>query len=231
MPNNKETERLLKIAKNGPLAVHDEVVTLEEVVESNHTEVKEEIKEIKGLVKEVVGVERLKGEQGESIKGDKGDKGADSKVIGLKGSKGEQGEEGEKGDTGDKGKDGKTGKDGKNGESGKDVEKNVVEELRNELKKLDTRIKNIPKGGRVMTPRYVHVPMVDVFTGDASTKAFTLSKAPKSLETMKGWGSDFPFILAEGSDNGFTVVGKTLTLNDVVDAPSLNARFVVEYYI
>ncbi|HEC64771.1 MAG TPA: hypothetical protein ENI23_05735 [bacterium] len=63
MPDkNKETERLLRIAKSGALAVHDEVVELEEVVEKNHTEIREDIKETKGLIKEVVGIERLKGD-------------------------------------------------------------------------------------------------------------------------------------------------------------------------
>lgn len=237
MPENKELEKLLRIAKNGAIEVHDEVVELEEVVEKNHTELKEDIKEVKEMTKDFGGVERLKGdvggqgeqgdkgEQGESIKGDKGDTGTDSTV---KGDTGEQGEQGDKGEQGI-GKAGKDGADGKDGKDGSDVDKSVVEELKDTIKKLEDRVKKIPS--RVMTPRYVHVPMVDVFTGDASTKEFTLSKAPKSLDTMKGWGSDFPFILVNGSDGGFTVVGKTLTLNDGVDAPSLDARLIIEYYV
>ena len=239
--NKKEITTLLKIAKDGAIVVHDEVVELGQKVDENTANLEGEIKELKEdikedsagtkeLIKDLGGVERLKGEKGEvgdkgdSIRGDKGDKGgkgADSTV------KGERGEKGEKGLVGEKGKD---------GTKGVNADESKIKELKDEVKDLKEKIKNtkesvskIPR--RVMTPRYVHVPMVDVFTGDGSTKEFTLSKAPKSLATMKGWGSDFPYILAEGSDNGFTMAGKVLTLNGVVDAPSVDARFVVEYYI
>lgn len=104
-----------------------------------------------------------------------------------------------------------------------------MKDLEELIKKVHNRLDKMPHA--VQTPKYVNTPMVDVFTGDASTKAFTLSKAPKTLDTVKGWGSDFPFILVNGSDGGFTILGRTLTLNDIVDAPSSDARFVVEYYV
>lgn len=174
---------------------------------------------------------------------DKGESGE----TGEQGTQGEKGDKGERGEMGEKGKDGKMGLiglngkdgidgkegvDGKDGKDGKNVEENKVKELVKEIKDLEKRTKTaFANQGRVQTPRYVHTPMVDVFTGDGSNKAFTLTKAPKSLDTVKGWGSDFPHILVNGSDGGFTITGKTLTLNDVVDAPSLDARFVIEYYV
>lgn len=143
-----------------------------------------------------------------------------SRVRSIKGDKGKRGEQGSK----DNGREIRNKLESLEGEDRLDFES--IKGLPEILEKIE---KKIPTGG-IITGRYVHTPMVDVFTGDASTKAFTLSKAPKDLATVKGWGSDFPYILVEGSDNGFTINGKVLTLNDVVDAPSLNARFVIEYY-
>jgi len=134
------------------------------------------------------------------------------------------------------GEDGKDGKDGIDGRDGKDAEvdtkeiiKSVIEEIDDKFKDIDKKISNIPRGG--MSSRYVHVPMVDDFSGDTdgATKSFTLSKAPKSTTTMKVWGSDFPIILRSGTD--FTVTGKTLTLTDEVDAPSTGATLITEYYV
>ena len=98
-----------------------------------------------------------------------------------------------------------------------------IEERVNEISSRNTRVSTGGPG------KYVHVPMVKVFTGDGSTKVFKLDKAPKSLDTIKGWGSDFPHILVNGG--GFDVVGRTLTIDSGTDAPSDSARFVVEYYI
>ena len=237
--NKKEVTTLLKIAKDGAIVVHDEVQDLEKKVDENTANLESEIKELKQdtkedsnstkeLIKDLGGVERLKcdkGETGDSVKGDKGDKGdkgADSTVKGDTGEKGERGLQGAKGAKGDDGK------------KGVDIEESKIKELEKEVKKL---IKDLEKRtkegfanqGRVQTPRYVHTPMVDVFTGDGSTKAFTLSKAPKSLDTMDASSSDFPMIYA--NDAGFTIAGKVLTLDSSVDALSLDARMVVRYFI
>lgn len=110
------------------------------------------------------------------------------------------------------------------------LDKKAIKGLQEFLDGIDKRISNIPRGGG-LSGRYVNTPMVDVFTGDGSTKAFTLSKAPKSLDTVKAWGSDFPYIMVNGSDNGFTITGKVLTLGSETDAPSNNARLIVEYYV
>lgn len=77
--------------------------------------------------------------------------------------------------------------------------------------------------------RPVHVPMVDDLSGstNGSNKTFYLSKPPRSLATLKIWGSDFPYILRSGVD--FTVSGKTITLT--TDAPSSGSNLVAEYYI
>ena len=79
--------------------------------------------------------------------------------------------------------------------------------------------------------RPVHVPMVDDWSGftDGSTKQFYLTKAPRSLATIKIWGSDFPYILRANVD--FTITGKLVTLTSDVDAPSNGATLICEYYI
>lgn len=79
--------------------------------------------------------------------------------------------------------------------------------------------------------RPVHVPMVDDFSTltDGSNKQFYLSKQPRSLNTIKIWGSDFPYILRANVD--FTVVGKLVTLTSEVDAPSSGSNLIAEYYI
>lgn len=113
---------------------------------------------------------------------------------------------------------------------GKNVEESLINKIREEVKDLDKRTKKaFNNQGKVQTPRYVHTPMVDVFTGDGSKKAFTLSKAPKSLDTIDASSSDFPMIYANGA--GFTVAGRVLTLDNTVDALSLDARMVVRFYI
>jgi len=102
--------------------------------------------------------------------------------------------------------------------------------IEDKLKDIESQIGKT-KRGRVMTPRYVHTPMVDDFSGstDGATKEFTLSKAPKSTTTMKVWGSDFPHILRPTTD--FTVAGKVLTLTSEVDAPSSGATLICEFYV
>lgn len=97
-----------------------------------------------------------------------------------------------------------------------------------ELKKTATprRVGGIFGSGRIS-----HIPMVDVFTGDGSTKTFYLTKQPRDFYTIKAWGSDFPHILTHDDGNGFTVAGKALTVDNQTDAPSEGARFVVEYYV
>lgn len=113
----------------------------------------------------------------------------------------------------------------------KDAIDDLEKEFEKKLEDIKKVVSSIPRGGRILSGRYVHTPMVNVFTGDGSTKSFILDKAPKDLDTIKAWGSDFPYILANGADNGFTVIGKVATLNDVVDAPSQDARLIFEYYI
>ena len=72
---------------------------------------------------------------------------------------------------------------------------------------------------------------VDDFTAltDGSTKSFYLEGNPRNLNTVKVWGSDFPFIMTHGK--GFTITGKLLTLADDVDAPLTGAKLVCEYTI
>lgn len=79
--------------------------------------------------------------------------------------------------------------------------------------------------------RPVHVPMVDDWSGNTngSAKTFYLTKQPRSINTMKIWGSDFPYILRANVD--FTVSGKAVTLTSEVDAPSNGATLVAEYFI
>lgn len=108
----------------------------------------------------------------------------------------------------------------------------MVEELLKELKDdLEEKISSIPRGGKIITGRYVNTPMVDDFSGDTngSKKTFTLSKAPKTITTMKVWGSDFPTILRPTTD--FTISGKTLTLTDEIDSPTSGATLITEYYV
>lgn len=258
--NKKEITTLLKISKDGAIVVHDEVVDLEKKVDENTANIKDEIKETKEMIKDFGGVERLKGDTpkvGTDFEQPKdGETPTDEELLILIKPLIPQVKDGKTPTKEEilklikplipKVEDGETPTDKqlldlikplipepKKGEDGKDVDESRIEEIESDVKKLGERLKKIPKGGggRIITGRYVNTPMVDVFTGDASTKAFTLSKAPKSLDTVKGWGSDFPHILVNGSDGGFTIAGKVLTLNDIVDAPSLDARFVVEYYI
>lgn len=104
-----------------------------------------------------------------------------------------------------------------------------VSDLVRRIKELESRepvVRNFFGGGRP-----VHVPMVDKFTGDGSTKGFFLTKAPRDLATVKAWGSDFPHIMTHGATNGFTISGKELTLNGDIDAPTVGAYLVVEYYV
>lgn len=79
--------------------------------------------------------------------------------------------------------------------------------------------------------RPVHVPMVDDWSAltDGVTKTFYLSKQPRSLNTLKIWGSDFPYILRVNVD--FTVAGKLVTLTSEVDAPSQGSTLVCEFYV
>lgn len=108
-----------------------------------------------------------------------------------------------------------------------------------DMSAIDGLLEALEKIRKTSTPRRVgiiggrvsHIPLVDVFTGDGSTKTFYLSKAPRDMYTIKAWGSDFPHILTHDDGNGFTVSGKALTLDSDTDAPSLGARFVVEYYV
>lgn len=90
------------------------------------------------------------------------------------------------------------------------------------------------------TPRYIpgffggrvaHIPLVDDFSDstDGSTKTFELTKAPRTINTMKIWGSDFPYILRPTTD--FTISGKFVTLTSEVDAPTEGATLICEYYV
>ena len=189
--------------------------------------------------------ERLKGDKGEE--GDKGEVGP----VGPDGKVGETGATGEQGLTGEVGPAGKDGAQGDKGEDGIDGSPDTGEEIVEKINELPTDkdellidiehidgwkelVKDlrarIVASKRVMTPKKVHTPMVDQFQSstDGANKAFTLSKAPNNVATMKAWGSDFPHIMTNGF--GFTVAGKVVTIDSDVDAPSTNSYFVVEYY-
>lgn len=167
------------------------------------------------------------------------------KVRSLKdGAKGDRGEPGRPGRDGRDGLDGAPGDDGRPGADGSPdtpvqvlakvraagISVDDIQGLAAKLSELD-RARIVRAGGMFSPGRPVHVPMVDVFTGDGSTKTFYLSKAPRSLDTVKAWGSDFPHIMTHGAANGFTITGKLMTLNDGVDAPSDGGRLVFEYYV
>ena len=161
------------------------------------------------------------------------------KIAPLQGDTGSQGEKGDKGNTGLDGSDGLNGidgKDGKDGKDGLDVAPDIVAELKADIEKLEeqleVKIGEVSRvARRVQTPRYVNVPIVDDFSGstNGSLKAFTLSKAPKSINTMLVHGSDSPLILRPTID--FTIAGKILTLTAEVDAPSSGATLIAHYYI
>lgn len=165
----------------------------------------------------------------------------DERVRSTKdGAKGEKGDRGERGANGRDGIDGVDGIDGKNGSpdtatqiatklntTHESVNLSVIRGLEAKLKELDQA--RIVRGGVFGGGRPVHVPMVDVFTGDGSTKTFYLSKAPRDLRTATAMCTDFPHILAH--DHGFTISGKALTFDANTDAPSDQARIVVPYYV
>jgi hypothetical protein len=151
---------------------------------------------------------------------------------GARGPQGERGAPGKNGRDGADGLDGMPGRDGNDGKPGKDgkpADESRVTVLEKKVKELDgARViqRGVFGGGRP-----VHVPMVDVFTGDGVTTTFYLTKQPRDLRTVKAWGSDFPHIMVHGATNGFEITGKALALNNSVDAPSDQARLVVEYYV
>lgn len=99
-----------------------------------------------------------------------------------------------------------------------DIEK--LEKEVDELKKRPTGT-----GGGV---RRVFQPYLDRFQGDGSTKIFYLKREPLRTDNIEVWGTDFPIVL--DPDNDFTVVGKTLTLTNAVDAPTNGAIIVIKYY-
>lgn len=100
----KQQKKLAKVKEledDSVLTVANDLVELEEKIES----------EVESLKEIVLQVEAQKGDVGE--RGEKGD-------TGEKGDKGDVGAKGDKGDKGDSGKDGKDGLNGKDGRDGKD---------------------------------------------------------------------------------------------------------------
>lgn len=184
------------------------------------------------------------------LKGDKGDRGerGDAGRDGIDGKNGKDGRHGKDGKNGVDGRDGHDGQDGRNGLDGSpDAPQQIVEKLsslegddRLDASAIKGLTELLEEAKRLLTPsrvggffggRVAHIPMVDDFSTltDGSTKTFYLSKAPRSVTTMKIWGSDFPYILRANTD--FTVAGKLLTLTAATDAPSNGATLIVEYYV
>lgn len=134
----KQLEQLLKIAEMGAVAVQDNLDEFKEEVDEFKTDVKEiktelkdDIKETRELVKDLGGMERLKGEKGDE--GDRGEIGEQGESI--RGKDGRDGKNGIDGKDG-VGNDGKDGKDGKDGEDGKDGSQDKPHEIRNKLEEL-----------------------------------------------------------------------------------------------
>lgn len=193
----------------------------------------------------------IEGAEAFIIKGEKGDKGDQ----GEKGEQGEKGLDGRDGKDGVNGKDGLDGlngldgKDGADGQNGKDGSPDTAEQVRDKLASLEdderldasaikglreqfealsSQISSIPRGGGSPRGDVLKVDDLTSYT-DGSTKTFYLEKAPKNLNVVKVWGSDFPFIMTHGK--GFTITGKLLTLADDVDSPLQGAKLVCEYTI
>ena len=125
---------------------------------------------------------------------------------------------------------------GEQGEQGKaenieQLKKDLEEFKKDTLERLEKALSNIPRGGKIITGRYVNTPIIDRLTGstDGATKTFTLSKAPREVSTMEVSGTDFPIILDPTVD--FSVTGKVLTLTAAVPAPSQGATLICKYYV
>ena len=109
-PEQKKLLRLAKVVDEGGVAIAQELLSLEEKVDTAVADIKASVPDVKSLLEQVKGAEGVQGIQGE--KGDTGAKG-DTGEQGVQGEKGQDstvaGPKGDKGDKGDKGEDGKDG--------------------------------------------------------------------------------------------------------------------------
>lgn len=96
------------------------------------------------------------------------------------------------------------------------------------LARLQVAIKQSKKGGGA-SGGGGDIIRIDDFTGDGSTKVFTLSQAPRSIRKIMVHSSDWPNILRPEVD--FTLSGKILTMTSEVDAPSNTATIVIQYVV
>lgn len=147
------------VSEDKPFVLFDKIETIKADVEKS----KEDIETLEKEVREIElkeGPQGIQGEKGDSIIGPMGPEGK----MGPMGPAGEDGESivGPKGDRGDDGKD------------GKDLDESVVEELRDEIKRLQSELAKAPKqvGGFKALRAAVFS-----FNCDGATTSFNLPKA------------------------------------------------------
>ncbi len=157
--------------------------------------------------------------------GKDGRDGVDGKSI--QGPKGEKGDAGPIGRSifGGRGESGKDGKDGADGKDGQDVSPETVDELKEEIKKLEgrlgARIDAVPRGA----PRAAHSTR---FTDLSSQTNGTLKvfNVPEGLSGVL-FSSDFPMVLMEG--NGFTLnSSRTQLTMTTVTAPTTGSQLLYQ---
>lgn len=217
-------------------ATKGELISVEEKIDSLETAVNKDITEVKELVNNFAGVERLKGEKGdkgepgESIVGPKGEKG--DSVIGPQGIPGIDGKNGENstipGPVGEKGEPGKDGRDG-SPDFSEDIRNKLelldgderlkidaIKDLREELTKLrkEASTKVIGGGGTVIGRDFIKD--IDLSSQlDGVTKTFNL---PAVWNIIAVYGSSFPHALRKTVD--WTWTPTSITFTDEIDAGS-----------
>jgi len=221
---NQKIKRLLEIKKHPELALFQFTQEIEKMVEERiGDKIRTEIEQ--AVNKNVLnGITKIKGEAGDrGEKGENGDTGnqgpkGETGLPGIKGDPGIKGETGSQGITGIKGEKGPQGSPGVPGSEGKQGSPDTPKQVREKLEilkgsdRLDaSAIKNLPEfmGGR----RTLHRGGIQLIwsellgTGDGSTVAFTLTKAPKTTSTLiMSVGGGLQFLTDD-----FTISGKTIT--------------------
>lgn len=179
-----------------------------------------------------------KGKDGIGERGEKGEKG-ERGLQGLKGEKGEQGSKGEQGERGERGEQGIQGEKGADGtevspeqirnklellQGNERLDKKAIQGLDEEFEKLNERITNIPRGGR-LGMRKIPIPRTVDLSDQCNGVLKSFSLPTDTTRVYFVIGSQFPQVHSDIYAD-WTFTGNTLTLGAGVGAPKTGQRLL-----
>ena len=162
-------------------------------------------------------------------------------VKGIKGEKGDRGERGEKGERGLPGLNGKDGVDGETivgpkgdkgdkGDNGKDLDESVVEELRDEIKRLEKELSKSSKQGGGVSALGVRQAFKMIAHTEEPSGLINGVNTTYTVKKTIWWVAGFTLNGEQIAElPNFTYSGRTITFSSAIPAAYSGKDFEIKY--